>query len=166
METSYQQDPAHNFKPRSITQKICIGIGVVFIFFGAAGLLYPEIAGGHFSLTMNFLHILSGIISFSVGNAQKRIYAYWFCVLGFVFMAGLGLAGIFFGEPGTPAVGFAGQDPLHLILIPRMVELGIVDHTINMALAVVFFIGIRLYQKKHHFKLFQFKPQGVHPTKA
>lgn len=150
---NYQVDPAHSFKPRSLTQKICIGIGIVFIFLGAVGLLYNEFAGGHFSLTMNFLHLISGLISFFIGVSKKNIHAYWFSIVGFIFMALLTLGGFILGSPGVPSVGFQAEDPFHFVLIPRLIELGLVDHLINAALAVAFLLAMVSHRKFNKSKM-------------
>ena len=144
------RDPVHTFKKRTYAQKINISVGIVFIFLGAVGLLYPGFAGGHFSLTMNFLHILSGLIAFSMGTAKQKIYAYWFCIAGLVFTGMLGIAGLVLGEPGMPTVGFSGQDPMLWVLLPKLIELGVVDHVINLVLGGVFLSGVVSYRRYHH----------------
>lgn len=135
-------------KQRSTTQNICIGIGVIFIFLGMVGLLYPEFAGGHFSLMMNVLHIASGSISFYVGTHNNHALARTFSIIGLAFTGILGLSGLLFGVRGFASVGYEGLDRFHLVLIPKVIELGMVDHILNLVLALIFLVALKSYNPR------------------
>lgn len=134
------------------TRQICLGIGTLFLLLGAIGLMSPDFAGGHFSLTVNMLHIASGFVAFVVARSKKDYFSYIFSLGGFIFTAALALIGIVIGAPGISHVGLNQEDPFLIIVIPRIIELGIFDHLINTGLAILFAMGIYNYNNPKNTK--------------
>jgi hypothetical protein len=129
------------------TRQICLGIGTSFLLLGAIGLMSPDFAGGHFSLTVNMLHIASGFAAFVVARSKTDYFSYVFSLGGFIFTAALALIGIVIGAPGISHVGLNQEDPFLIIVIPR-----IIDHLINTGLAILFAMGIYNYNNPKNSK--------------
>lgn len=118
-------------------QLLCMVLGVVFVVLGLAGMLFSGIFGAHWGLTMNFLHLASGVVLFMAGSKDDKRYAYYACIAGTIFCGGLALIGWGLGQYGHPTVGFEQPDLFHVTLIKGHIELGLGDNIINTILAIV-----------------------------
>lgn len=140
--------PHHLTTPRTIPQKVCIGLGLVFILAGLGGIVMPGMFGLHLSLGHNIIHLASGAIALWAGYADDFRKAYNFCV-GFGVIYGLlGLAGFVFGDPGYPGVGHMEADDNLLRIIPNALEFGTNDHVLHILLSAVFLITAYVWKKK------------------
>ncbi len=132
---------------RNSTQKICIGIGIVFIMAGLLGIVMPGMMGLHLSNAHNVIHLVSGALSLWSGYADDSKKAYNFS-LGFGSVYGLlGLAGFVFGEAGYPGVGHMAGDENLLRIIPNVLEFGTNDHTLHIILATVLLASAYAWKK-------------------
>lgn len=128
----------HTAVPRTIPQKVCIGLGVAFILIGFAGMVMPGFMGMHLSVAHNLVHLGSGALALWCGFSDSSKNAFNFCV-GFGVVYGLlGLAGYIIGQPGYPSVGHMEADQNLLRVIPNVLEFGSSDHNVHLILAAVF----------------------------
>jgi hypothetical protein len=147
-----QHRPRQLSSHTTTTQKVCIGMGVLFILLGLIGIIMPGFLGMHLSLIHDFIHLASGALALWCGYAESTTKAYNFS-LGFgVFYGLLGLSGLLFGEPGYPGVGHMEADESLLRIIPNVLEFGTVDHTIHVFISGVFLTTAYLSKRKHKDK--------------
>lgn len=140
--------PHHLTTPRTLTQKVCIGLGIVFVLMGLSGIVMPGMFGLHLSLGHNLIHLASGAVALWAGYSDDFRRAYNFCV-GFGVLYGLlGLAGFVFGEPGYPGVGHMEADENLLRFIPNALEFGTSDHVLHILLSSVFLITAYVWKKR------------------
>jgi hypothetical protein len=118
-------------------QKVCNGIGVVFIVIGLAGIMMPGLMGMHLSLTHDVIHLASGALALWVGNSHVPKRAYTFCIAFGAIYGLLGLAGFIIGSPGYPGVGHMEADQNLLRVIPNVLEFGTIDHIFHVLLSAV-----------------------------
>lgn len=138
----------HLTSPRTVTQKVCIGLGIFFIVAGLGGLVMPGMLGMHLSLLHNLIHLASGALALVSGYADDPKKAYNFSV-GFGIIYGiLGLAGFVFGEPGYPGVGHMEADNYLLRVIPNALEFGSADHAVHIIIAATFLLTAYAWKKK------------------
>lgn len=149
MATTMNPHSHHLTNPRTLTQKVCIGMGIVFVLAGLGGIIMPGMFGLHLSLAHNIVHLASGALALWCGYADDPKKSYNFCI-GFGLVYGLlGLAGFVFGEPGYPGVGHMEADENLMRLIPNAFELGTADHLLHIALGAVFLLSAYAWKKKH-----------------
>ena len=108
-------------------------IGIVFLLVGVVGFVKPDLMGTHLSLAHNLVHIISGAIALFFGLAGSLPPARNFC---FIFGSLYGLLGV-----AGFALGTRGTDPRLFTIIPGILELGRMDHTIHIMLGILFIIG-------------------------
>jgi hypothetical protein len=139
MATVLNQHSSHHLAyPRTTIQKVCIGMGILFLLVGVAGLIMPGMLGMHLSLSHNLIHLASGAISLWCGYSDDPHRSYYFAI-GFGVLYGLlGLAGFAFGEPGYPGVGHMEADENLLRVIPNALEFGSSDHGVHILLSLIF----------------------------
>lgn len=141
------QRPHHMTAPRTMTQKVCIGMGILFVVVGLAGIIMPGFLKMHLSLAHNFIHLASGALALWFGYSDNTRKAYNFCI-GFGALYGLlGFAGFVFGEPGYPGVGHMEADENLLRIIPNALELGSADHTVHILISAVFLITAYAFRR-------------------
>ena len=116
-------------------------LGVVFILVGIVGFLAPGLLGAHLSLSHNVVHLLSGAVALYFGTKGSLASARMFCIVFGIVYGLLGVAGFVLGTSGSPSEGM----PLHgttdanlFQVIPGVLELGMMDHLIHVALGIVF----------------------------
>ncbi len=125
---------------RTMTQRVCITLGFIFIAIGLLGIIVPGFMGMHLSMAHNFIHLISGVLALWSGYADESRKAYNFCI-GFGALYGiLGISGFVFGEPGYPGVGHMEADENLLRIIPNVLEFGGSDHIVHIVLSGVFLI--------------------------
>lgn len=147
MATLNNPHQPHVLTPRTMTQKVCIGIGILFVLAGLAGIVLPGMFGLHLSLAHNIIHLASGAIALWAGYSDDFRKSYNFCIAFGAVYGILGLAGFIFGEPAYPGVGHMAADENLLRIIPNALELGTNDHVLHLVLAAVF-IGTAYAWKK------------------
>lgn len=131
----------HLMAPRTLNQKVCIGVGIVFVAVGLLGIVFPGFMAMHLSLAHNIIHLASGALALWCGYADdpKKAYSFSF---GFGVVYGiLGLAGFLIGEPGYPGVGFMEADENLMRVIPNVLEFGTMDHIVHIALSAVLLLS-------------------------
>lgn len=137
----------HILPPRTLGQKVCIGMGIIFSILGIGGIVIPGLAGMHLSFLHNIIHLVSGVLALWSGYSDdiKRAYNY---SIGFGFFYGiLGLGGFFLGEPGFPGVGHMEADNHLLRILPNALEFGSVDHVIHIIISGVFLVSAYIWKK-------------------
>ena len=139
----------YNVAPRTNIQKVCIGMGVGFIFIGLLGIVMPGLIGMHLSMAHNLIHLISGALALWVGYSDFSRRAYNFC-LGFGAAYGLlGILGFVLGQPGYPGVGHMAADQNLMRVIPNVLELGTSDHAVHLFISAIFLLT-GLTWKRHH----------------
>jgi uncharacterized protein DUF4383 len=124
-----------------MAKTIATVLGIVFILVGLVGFIVPGFLGTHLSLAHNLVHIISGAVALYFGLAGTLAGARLFClVFGAVYLL-LGVVGFVLGKEGTATVAHIGPDAHLFALIPGQLELGTMDHYVNILLGVVFLIG-------------------------
>lgn len=125
---------------RTMTQRVCIALGYLFVAVGLIGIIVPGFAGMHLSMAHNFIHLLSGVLALWCGYADESRKAYNYCI-GFGALYGvLGIAGFVFGEPGFPSVGHMEADENLLRVVPNVLEFGSSDHVVHIVFSGIFLI--------------------------
>lgn len=149
MATIMNSHSHHLSAPRTLTQKVCIGLGIVFVLAGLGGVVAPGLMGFHLSLAHNVIHLVSGALSLWCGYADDPRKSYHFSI-GFGAVYGLlGIAGFVFGKPGFPGVGHLEADQNLLRLIPNALELGTADHSLHILLSAAFLLTAYAYKHRH-----------------
>jgi Domain of unknown function (DUF4383) len=138
-------------KPRTLTQKVSITLGVFFIVVGLGGIVMPGMLGMHLSLLHNIVHLSSGALALWVGYSDDSRKAYTFCIAFGAVYGLLGIAGFVFGSPGFPGVGYMEADDNLLRIIPNAFELGTSDHFIHIFLGVAFIGSVFASRRKGVF---------------
>ena len=126
----------HLISPRTLNQKICIGLGIVFVMLGLGGITMPDLLGMHLSFLHNLIHLASGGLALWSGYAEDPKRAYNFSIGFGAFYGLLGLGGFAFGQPGYPGVGHMEADEHLLRVIPNALEFGSTDHIIHLLISV------------------------------
>jgi hypothetical protein len=147
MATTMNRHSDHLTANRTVTQKVCIGVGIFFIIAGLGGIVMPGLLGMHLSLLHNLVHLASGALALWVGYGDDPRKAYTFSLAFGVFYGLLGIVGFLLGGPGYPGVGHMESDDNLLRVIPNVFELGTMDHIVHLLLGVVF-IGAAYAWKK------------------
>lgn len=149
MATTMNSHHSHHLtSPRTVTQKVCIGLGLFFIVLGLGGLVMPGMLGMHLSLLHNLIHLTSGAFALVCGYADDPKKAYSFS-LGFgIVYAILGIGGFVFGEPGYPGVGHMEADNFLLRVIPNALEFGSVDHSVHLIIGATLLLTAYAWKKK------------------
>jgi hypothetical protein len=135
--------PAERIPP----QTICIVLGSAFILIGLFGVLMPRLLGMHLSMLHNLLQIISGMIALWCGlTSSNRAIAYslWFGA-GYGL---LGIAGFVFGVPGYPGIGNMEADQNLFVIIPKILELGTVDHIIYLLVGAFLVLTAFTFRKE------------------
>lgn len=139
----------HLTSPRTVTQKVCIGLGIFFVLAGLGGLVMPGMLGMHLSLLHNLIHLASGAIALVCGYADDPKKAYNFSIAFGIVYGILGLAGFVFGEPGYPGVGHMEADNYLLRIIPNALEFGTADHAVHVLISAAFLLTAYAFKKKN-----------------
>lgn len=149
MATVMERHHSHHVTtPRTITQKVCIGLGILFILGGLGGIVMPGMLGLHLSMSHNVIHLGSGVLSLWCGYSDDPRKAYNFALSFGVVYGLLGLAGFVFGEPGYPGVGHMEADENLLRIIPNVLEFGTNDHTFHVIVSAAFLASAYAWKKR------------------
>lgn len=141
MATTMNRKTGRMVSEKVLTQKVCIALGIFFVFVGLTGVVTPGLMGMHLSLIHNTIHLASGTIALWTGYSENIKRSYAACVsLGLLYSA-IGVLGFVMGSPGYPNVGYAQMDQYLLRIIPDSFEIGTSDHLIHMLIGVTFLIG-------------------------
>lgn len=152
MATVMNQHRSHHIStPRSVTQKVCIGLGIFFVVAGLAGIVMPGMLGMHLSFAHNLIHLLSGALAIWVGYSDDPKKAYNFAVAFGSVYGLLGLAGFIIGNPGYPGVGHMEADQNLLRVIPNVLEFGTADHTVHLIIAAAFLASAYVWKKQNRY---------------
>lgn len=135
---------------RTTVQKVCIGMGYVFVLIGILGVISPGLMGMHLSLSHNLIHVLSGAISLWVGYSDEWKKSYNFCVIFGVVYGLLGIAGFVFGEPAYPSVGNMEANENLFRVIPNVLEFGTMDHVVHILISFVFLATAYFWKRSHN----------------
>jgi hypothetical protein len=141
--------PSHLLSARTMTQKVCIAVGVFFIVAGLGGIVMPGMLGMHLSLLHNIVHLASGALALWCGYSDDAKKAYTFCAAFGTVYGLLGLAGFFFGKPGYPGVGHMEADENLLRIIPNAFELGTSDHIVHIFLAATLLVTAYVWKSRN-----------------
>ncbi len=138
----------HLTSPRTLTQKVCIGLGLFFVLAGIGGIVMPGMLGMHLSLLHNIIHLASGALALLCGYADDPRKAVNFSIAFGVVYGLLGLGGFVFGEPGYPGVGHMEADNYLLRVIPNALEFGTADHAVHIIIAAAFILSAYAWKRK------------------
>ncbi len=116
---------------KSSVQRICTGIGILFVVAGCSGVLFPGFLGMHLSLMHNSLHILSGVFAIWLGNSRPN-RAFFACLSLGTFYALIGIGGFLMGSPGYPTLGKMQADQNLFKIVPEVLEFGTMDHVVHL----------------------------------
>lgn len=141
----------HVIAPRTVTQKVCIGLGIFFVVAGIAEMIRPDLLGLHLSATHNVIHLVSGVLAIWSGYADDSRKAFNF-VIGFgVFFALIGVGGFVMGEPGYPGVGYMAADNYLWRVYPNVLEFGTVDHAVHILVSAVMLVTAVAWRNEYRF---------------
>jgi len=158
--------PRHVMIERLGIHKVCLGLGVLNIIIGLAGIISPGLMGMHLSLSHNLIHLATGALAFWGGFADDRdgrTYtssrttvspkdwgrkAYTFSIAFGSAFGLMGLAGFIFGEPGYPGVGYMAADDNLLRVIPNVLEFGSADHIEHLVQSIVLLGAAYAWKKR------------------
>lgn len=135
---------------KNTTQSISLVVGTLLFVLGACGLLFPAFMGFHLSVIHSLIMIAAGTILFWNGYRRDHAQHAYLTCLGFGIFFGLhALAGLIFGRPGVPNIGYEKYDEAVLRIIPNFSELATMDHILNAVLAVALLAGAYDWKRKH-----------------
>ena len=136
MATTINSSGHRNTRPafanRSSIQQVCIVLGAAFVLLGLAGMIMPGFMSMHLSMAHNLIHLASGAIALTFGYGHDSRKAYTCAVVIGVVYGLLGVAGFLIGQPGYPGVGHMEAEQNLLRLIPNVLEIGTMDHALNL----------------------------------
>ncbi len=128
-------------RPKNTTQTISLIVGSFLFVLGLGGILFSGVWGFHIGPLYGLFITAAGALLVWSGHLNKRRTAFRTC-LGFGLVFGLhALAGFIFGTPGTPSVGFEGDEAYLLRIIPGWHEQGTSDHILNAVLSAFLLAG-------------------------
>lgn len=134
MATTLKHPIHHISSDRAPIQKVCIGIGFVFVVAGVLGIMMPGFMGFHLSLAHNLIHLVSGALALWCGYAENAKRAFNFCLAFGAVYGLLAILGFVVGEPGYPSVGHMEADQYLLRIIPNVLEFGSSDHVLHLVI--------------------------------
>lgn len=145
----YQTQPTKTFVPikKNYSQEVCVVMGVAFLVIGFVGFVVDNLLGAHLSYAHNAIHVISGLLALwygfdSVQNAKRFSYTF-----GALYGA-LGIVGFLIGTRGMPSLGALTEDRFLWRVVPDILELGTVDHSLHVLFGFVFILGAALNFKK------------------
>ena len=127
-----------------MAKRLALILGIVFIAVGILGFVVPNLMGTHLSSAHNLIHLVSGGLALYFGTAGSLSGAKSFCIIFGIVYLGLGLAGFAFGTDMSSTLtppGIHGHDSHLLRVIPGILELGLHDHLLHVALGLIFILG-------------------------
>ena len=139
--------------PKTLTQKVCISLGLFLIILGLIGVVMPGFLGLHLSLIHNIIHLGSGSLALWSGYSEDTKKSYVYCLSFGVLFSVLGVLGYVFGSPGYPSVGNLEADDYLIRIIPNAFEIGTYDHLLYFILGATLLasavFGNRAINGKH-----------------
>jgi len=154
MATTANRHSNYVVTPKTLTQKVCIALGLFFIMVGLIGVVMPGFLGMHLSLVHNLIHLGSGSLALWSGYSDDTKKSYVYCLSFGVLFSVLGVFGFVFGSPGYPSVGNLEADDYLLRIIPNAFEIGTSDHLLYFILGATLLLasavfGNRVISGKH-----------------
>jgi hypothetical protein len=124
-----------------VARVVAITLGAVFALVGLVGFAKPDLLHSHLSAAHNWIHIVSGALALFLGlvgtlGAVRAFNLVFGAVYGL-----LGVVGFLIGQPGNATVGDIASDNRLWALIPGVLELGSMDHTIHVVTGAIFLLG-------------------------
>lgn len=151
--TAQEDHPPFLAHTRSTTQTISLVVGFFLFVLGLSGILFSGVGGFHIGWPYGLFIATAGALLFRSGQHNKGRMAFRTC-LGFGVVFGLhALAGFILGTPGTPTVGFEGDEERLIRIIPGFHEQGTSDHVLNAVLCAFLLAGA--YDWYHRIKAHQ-----------
>jgi hypothetical protein len=97
MPTTMNRNTGRIATERVLSQKVCIALGIFFVFVGLTGIVTPGLLGMHLSFIHNSIHLASGALAIWTGYSDNTKRSYAVCVslgllysvigvLGFVYL--------------------------------------------------------------------------------
>ena len=114
-----------------------------------AGMIMPGFMSMHLSMAHNLIHLASGAIALTFGYGHDSRKAYTCAVVIGVVYGLLGVAGFLIGQPGYPGVGHMEAEQNLLRLIPNVLEIGTMDHALNLIVSAALLGGAYVWKKRH-----------------
>ena len=115
-------------------------LGAAFLMVGLVGFAAPGLMGAHLSVAHNLIHIVSGFAALAFGIfASVRSAKYFALVFGLVY-GFLGLIGLN-ADPGVASMPAMGYDEHLLVVIPNVLELGVRDAFLHIAVGAAFILA-------------------------
>ena len=124
-----------------MAKTIATVIGVAFLLAGLTGFVAPGLLGFHLSPVHNLIHLVSGAASLYFGLAGTLSAARLFDIAFGAVYGLLGLAGFVAGSQGTPSMPEMAADSRLFKVIPGALELGTVDHTFHVTVALAYLVA-------------------------
>lgn len=120
-------------------------LGVLLLLVGLFGFAAPAAFGAHLSPVHNLVHLVTGALSLWFGTRGSLPAAKAFAIVFGAVYGLLGVLGIVAGAPG------AGHDARLLVVVPGVLELGVIDHVIHVVLGLVYLVaGIATHTVPRH----------------
>lgn len=128
-----------------MVRTVLVVMGAAFILLGLLGFALDNFLGAHLTPFHNIVHLVSGAASLFLGLkgslSAGKIFAYAFGAVYFL----LGVAGFAFGMTSTHSLPMehadGGYNERMFRMIPGHFELGTIDHSLHLAIGLVFIIG-------------------------
>lgn len=138
---TYPTEPTKTYLPgqKNYSQEGAIFLGVLLLALGFIGLIANDLFRAHLSFMNNSLHVISGAISIWFGFDNFKTAKINCFIWGF-FYGFLGTLGFLFGSQGIPTVGHLAKDDFLWRIIPRVLELGLIDHLFHTLIGLFFLL--------------------------
>lgn len=134
---------------KSAVQRVCTGIGILFVLAGCSGVLFPGFLGMHLSLVHNSVHILSGVFAIWLGSSSPS-RAFFACLGLGAFYSLLGVFGFLMGSPGYPTFGKMQADQNLFKVIPEVLEFGTMDHVVHLVVGCFLLYTTYTFRHQDH----------------
>jgi hypothetical protein len=125
-----------------LANRIATILGAGFLLVGIVGFLAPDLAGMHLSPAHSIVHLVTGAVALWFGLKASPGAAKSFCIVfGAVYLL-LGVVGLMLGGAGLPTPPVPGPEDTRLFkVLPGVLELGTMDHSVHILLGGIFFFG-------------------------
>lgn len=125
---------------KNYAQEVCVVLGFGFFVMGLLGFVMPYFLNMHLSYAVNVLHFITGLAALWFGFQGLQVVKRFNYIAGAIYLL-LGLLGYVAGAHGAATVANPVEDDFLWVAIPGVLELGSVDHIVNIVVGAVFILA-------------------------
>ncbi|HEX7674420.1 MAG TPA: hypothetical protein VF412_09620 [Bdellovibrio sp.] len=125
---------------KNYAQEVCVVLGFTFFVVGLLGFVMPYFLNMHLSYMLNVIHFVTGLAALWFGFQGLQTAKRFNYIAGAIYLV-LGLLGYVAGVHGAASVANPVEDDFLWVAIPRVLELGSVDHVVNIVAGLIFIMA-------------------------